>query len=77
MSTHDYLYITLIHKLNDVQINIAESRNSIMYVITKLLKRSFEIFHFKGTSFDFRSVLSNYVLVQFIKKQIYFSLIWF
>jgi hypothetical protein len=77
MSANDYLYVTSIHELNDMQINIAESRNSIMYVITEPLERSFEIFGFEGTSFNFGLILSNYVLVRFVKKQIYFDLIWF
>jgi hypothetical protein len=63
-----------IEELNDIQINIAKSRNSIAYVITEPLNRSFEIFSFEGTSFNFRSVSGNLVSIHIEKKLVYFGL---
>jgi hypothetical protein len=44
-----------------MQIDISKSSNHILHITTKL----FDIFGFKGTSFDFGLISRNCILVQF------------
>jgi hypothetical protein len=69
MQDFDYTLTLISHVINflcgDQRVDHALhiGRNSIIYVITESLERSFEIFSFEGTSFDFGLVSSNYISV--------------